>query len=119
MELGFDARGEHTAVVSTSGRLDLLAATAMKRRLETLLAEGWTQLVVDLAEVPFIDSSGLGALIGALKAARIGGGDLRIARPNEQVRYVLEVSTLDRVFALYATVEEALDGWLQPQRGEV
>jgi anti-sigma B factor antagonist len=111
MELGFDAHGEHTAVVSTSGRLDLLAATTMKTKLQRLVAEGWTRLVVDLMEVPFIDSSGLGALIGALKAARVAGGDLRIARPNEQVRYILQVSTLDRVLTPYNTVEEALAGY--------
>ena len=72
------------------------------------MAEGWSQLVVDLHAVPFIDSSGLGALVGGLKAARKAGGDCRIARPPEQIRYILEVSTLDKVLTPYATVEEAL-----------
>jgi anti-anti-sigma factor len=111
MEFGFDAHGNSTGVVVLSGRLDLLAAAELKARLQRLVADGWSKLVIDLHAVPFIDSSGLGALIGGLKAARVAGGDFRIARPGEQVRYILQVSTLDRVLIPYANVEEALAGY--------
>jgi anti-sigma B factor antagonist len=109
MEYRFDASGRKaTGIVRLSGRLDLLAAGDLKVRIQRLVAEGWSQLVVDLSAVPFIDSSGLGALIGGLKAARNAGGDFRIASPAEQIRYILQVSTLDRVLTPYSTVEEAL-----------
>jgi anti-sigma B factor antagonist len=109
VEYKFDASGRKaTGVVVLSGRLDLLAAGDLKTRIQRLVADGWSQLVVDLHAVPFIDSSGLGALIGGLKAARSAGGDFRIARPAEQIRYILQVSTLDRVLTPYSTVEEAL-----------
>lgn len=112
MEYRFDARGgKSTGVVVLSGRLDLLAAADLKSRIQRLVADGWSQLVVDLGGVAFIDSSGLGALIGGLKAARVAGGDFRIARPAEQIRYILQVSTLDRVLTPYPTVEEALAGY--------
>ena len=111
MEFGFDAHGNSVGVVVLSGRLDLLAAAELKARLQRLVTDGWNRLVVDLHAVPFIDSSGLGALIGGLKAARVAGGDFRIARPGEQVRYILQVSTLDRVLTPFATVEEALAGY--------
>lgn len=97
-----------TAIASVDDRLDLLTAAEVKLRLQETVASGQNRLVVDLHAVPFIDSSGLGALIGALKSARVAGGDMRIARPGPQVRYVLEVTMLDRVLHCHKTVEEAL-----------
>lgn len=111
MEMGFEARGDHAAVVSLSGRLDLLTAADTKNRLQALVQEGWSKLVVDLQDVTFVDSSGLGAVIAALKAARIAGGDFRIARAGDQVRYILKVSTLEQVLPPFSTVEEALEGY--------
>jgi anti-sigma B factor antagonist len=108
----FDPKAEKsTGVVVLSGRLDLLAAPDLKSRIQRLVSDGWNKLVVDLGNVPFIDSSGLGALIGGLKAARVAGGDFRIARPAEQIRYILQVSSLDRVLTPYSTVEDALAGY--------
>ena len=110
MEYKFESRGPTTTgVIVLSGRLDLLAADELKSRIQHLVADGWSQLVVDLDAVRFIDSSGLGALIGGLKIARVARGDFRIARPAEQVRYILQVSTLDRVLTPYPTVEDAMD----------
>ncbi|MBV9547118.1 MAG: STAS domain-containing protein [Chloroflexi bacterium] len=110
MDLAIAPHAPGVAVVHPHGRLDLLAAQDVKTRLTETVAAGHQRLVVDLTDVPFIDSSGLGALIGGLKAARQAGGDLRIARPGEQPRTVLQLTTLDRVLRPYATVEEALAG---------
>jgi anti-anti-sigma factor len=98
-------------VVTPRGRLDLLSAADFKARLAQAVADGGKRIVVDLGEVTFVDSSGLGALIGGLKAARQAGGDLRIARPAEQARTILELTTLNRVLRPYATIEEALAGF--------
>ena len=111
MDISVEHRAEGVTVVRPSGRLDLLSAAAMRQRLAQEVAAGHQHLVVDLAQVTFIDSSGLGALIGGLKAARVAGGDLRIARPGEQARITLELTTLDRVLRPYSTVEEALAGF--------
>lgn len=99
------------AVLRPEGRLDLLSAAQLKQQLTDAVAGGAQQLVIDMAGVTFIDSSGLGALIGGLKAARLAGGDLRIARAGEQARLVLELTRLDRVLQAYATVEEAVAGY--------
>lgn len=107
MQIEVDAQGSRTAVVRLDGRLDLLSAASVKLRLAQEVADGRRQIVVDLEAVDFIDSSGLGALISGLKAARVAGGDLRIARPREQARTVLRLTTLDRVLRGYETVEEA------------
>jgi anti-anti-sigma factor len=64
--------------------------------------------VVDLNDVPFIDSSGLAALISGLKAARTAGGDLRIARPSDQARMLFELTRLDKVLLAYPSVEDAV-----------
>lgn len=110
MGFSFEVGGKSVGLVSITGRLDAQVASDLKPWLQQVLKEGWTTVVVDLGGVPFIDSSGLGALIAGLKSARVAGGDLRIARPVEQVRYMLQVTTLDRVLRPYPTVEEALAG---------
>ena len=104
-------RQDAAAIVRLNGRLDLLSAADVKGRLGQVVADGARRVVVDLGEVPFVDSSGLGALIGGLKAARQAGGDLRLARPAQQAQTILELTTLNRVLRPYATVEEALAGF--------
>lgn len=64
-------------------------------------------IVVDLGAVSFIDSAGLGVLIGLLKRVAARGGDVRLARPQSAVRLVLEITRVTRVFTIFPTVEEA------------
>lgn len=108
LETRVEPQGDHRAVVRLTGRLDLLSAGDVKELLARTVAQGHNRLVLDLGDTSFIDSSGLGAIIGGLKAARLAGGDLRIARPGHQARVVLELTTLDRVLKPYESVEEAL-----------
>lgn len=65
--------------------------------------------MVDLSAVPATDSSGLGALIDGLKAARQAGGDLRLAAVNQHLRSALELTNLDRVLKSFDTAEQAFD----------
>ena len=102
---------EDVTVLALAGRLNLVSAGSLKARIDALVTAGSTQLVVDLSAVDFIDSSGLGALIGGLKTARQAGGDLRLAAAGEQVRAVLGLTNLDRILTPYASVEEASVGW--------
>lgn len=102
--------GTHT-VLAPEGKFNLVAAPLLKTRIDDLVGAGKARVVVDLHAVDFIDSSGLGALIGGLKAARKEGGDLRIAAAGDQVRAVLKLTNLDRILAPYATVEEAVHDW--------
>jgi anti-sigma B factor antagonist len=103
-------QGTHV-VLAPEGKFNLVAAPPLKARIEELVAAGKSRLVVDLHAVDFIDSSGLGALIGGLKSARQQGGDLRIAAPGEQVRAVLKLTNLDRILSPFTTVEEASNDW--------
>ena len=107
MVITVEARDGAMAIVRPDVRLDLLSAPALRQRLADEVQAGRRRLVVDLSGVPFIDSSGLGAIVAGLRAARLAGGDLRIARPTAQARTILELTTLDRVLRAYASVEEA------------
>jgi len=110
--MNFEETDQGTHVVLTpEGKFNLVAAPPLKARIDDLVAEGKARLIVDLHAVDFIDSSGLGALIGGLKAARQQGGDLRIAAAGAQVKAVLKLTNLDRILAPYETVEEALHDW--------
>lgn len=110
--MSFEEVDEGTHVVlAPKGKFNLVEAPPLKARMDDLVAAGQARLVVDLHAVDFIDSSGLGALVGGLKAARQQGGDLRIAAAGEQVRAVLKLTNLDRILAPYATVEEAINDW--------
>lgn len=96
-------------VVSPAGRLDMVAAADLREQLHDLVRLGDTRIVVDLAAVDSIDSSGLGALISGLKAARQGGGDLRIVSPSQQATAVLELTNLNQVLKAFESSDGAFD----------
>ncbi|MCH9720502.1 MAG: STAS domain-containing protein [Actinomycetia bacterium] len=96
-------------VVSPGGRLNMVAAPDLREQLRGLVQSGSARVVVDLSDVESIDSSGLGALISGLKAARNAGGDLRIVAPNAQVTAVLELTNLNRVLNPRESAEKAFD----------
>ncbi|GAA2117831.1 STAS domain-containing protein [Nocardioides bigeumensis] len=110
MELEKQVDGQ-VAVLRCSGRLNMGAAGRLRAAVDETVADGVRRIVVDLSETSFVDSSGLGALVGGLKSARQAGGDLRIAAAPEQVRTVLALTNLDRVLTPHQTVEDAHRGW--------
>jgi anti-sigma B factor antagonist len=99
---------EKCAVLTLIGRLDATTAPDLKTKLRSLTGEGYIQLVMDLTKVPFIDSSGLAALVSGLKTAREAGGSLKLVGLNEQTRTAFRVTLLDRVFEFYPDVDAAL-----------
>jgi anti-sigma B factor antagonist len=96
-----------TRVVRCVGEIDMASAPALRERISSLQIDGPPNLVLDLTGVTFIDSLGLGALIGAHKRARVLQGSLRMV-PGDAARRVLAATALDRVFDLRDTVEAAL-----------
>jgi anti-anti-sigma factor len=111
MQIDLSRESERVSIVAPRGRLDLSSAPTFREQVRQLVDSGSARLVVDLGDVTFVDSSGLGSIIAGLKAARQAGGDLRIARPNQQVLLVLDLTSLDRVLRPYGTLEEALEGY--------
>ena len=109
IELDVDRSPGGAAIVRSRGRLDMVAAPQLRACITETVTGGSPRIVVDLGETTFMDSSGLGALIAGLKTARQSGGDLRIARPNDQVLLVLELTQMNTVLKPYETVEAAVD----------
>lgn len=97
------------AVVAVEGRLTATGAPRLRQTVDDAVAAGRPRIVVDLGATEFIDSSGIGALIGGLKSARLADGDLRIAAVPEPVRRVLKLTNLDRVLREYPSAEAAFD----------
>lgn len=94
------------AFVRLSGRLDAAAAPQVLAHLKHAVADGKSRLAVDLSDVSFIDSTGLGTLVSGLKAARKAEGDLRLIAPSPQAQRLLRLTTLDRVFVTSDTLDE-------------
>jgi anti-sigma B factor antagonist len=96
------------AEVNGTGRLNMVSAPRLREIVAEVVAGGRNHVVVNMAGTEFMDSSGLGALIGCLKVARQAGGDLRIANVQPQVKMVLELTSMERVLTPYESVEAAV-----------
>jgi anti-sigma B factor antagonist len=97
------------AVLSIGGEADLVAAPALRARLLDATSQPPAFVVLDLTDLTFIDSSGLGVLVGTLRRVRDGGGEVRLAAASAGVRRVLSVTGLDTVFQVFDTVDDACD----------
>lgn len=94
------------AVVTPSGLLDGIKAPNFRQEIDTAIKAGQSRVIVNLKEITFIDSSGLGALVAALKSARSAGGDLYLCELNQQVKMVFELTSMDRAFEIYDTLDD-------------
>jgi len=96
-------------VLTVHGEVDVTTTPRVRARLIAMLSDGRPHLIVDLEGVRFLDSSGLGALVAALKLARSRGGELRLVCENQRsVRKVLQVTGLDRVLDRFDSVDDAI-----------
>jgi len=108
MEFTTESLGDDIAVISGEGRLNMVSGPDLRDAVVKAIGSGRSRIVVDLHRVPFMDSSGLGALISCLKTAReSAGGDLRIVSPSAQVGMVLKLSKVDSILSPYESVEAA------------
>ena len=88
------------AVVSLKGELDVAGAGRLRDCLVAEIAAGRTTIMLDLAGLEFIDSTGLGVIVSGLKRARERGGDVVLRAPNRTTRRVLEITGLDRTMTI-------------------
>jgi anti-sigma B factor antagonist len=84
------------AVVRTTGELDASTAPQLRDCFEELIRSDCRNVVVNMGELDFIDSTGLGVLVAGLKRFRGAGGSLSVTDPRAQIRKVLELTSLDR-----------------------
>ena len=108
MDLGFevDQRGRY-AVLSVRGEVDVYTAPRLRERLIELVSQGSHQVVVDLEGVDFLDSTGLGVLVGGLKRLRSHDGDMILVCSQPRILKVFEITGLTKVFSIHDSVESA------------
>jgi len=103
-----DHPGREQVVVTVSGEIDLYTAGRLREALDALDLAQVRRLVVDLGEVAFIDSTGLGVLVAAARRLPVGAPFVLVCR-TEKVREVLLMTGLDRIFTIYGTRHEAIE----------
>jgi anti-sigma B factor antagonist len=110
MERVFDL-ADHMAgevpVVAVAGEVDLATAPLLRERLEARLAAGMSTIIVDLRDTTFLDSTGLGVLVGTLKRCRDAGGDLRLVIVEPRLLKLFAITGLHETFSISPTVEAA------------
>jgi anti-sigma B factor antagonist len=95
-------------VVDIAGEIDVYTAPTLRDHLSQLVADGRYQLVLDLEEVAFLDSTGLGVLVGGLKRVRAHDGSLTLVCTQERILKVFRITGLTKVFPIHASVADAL-----------
>lgn len=109
MELTTTKAGEVTVITLCSDHLDAGNADQFKQQLAPLLADNSTVLL-DMSQVQFLDSAGLGSLLSGLRRLSAAGGDLRLFGLSRQVHGVFQMTRMHRIFDLFETQEQALAG---------
>lgn len=99
--------GDDICVVQLIGEIDVFASPEVKSALVGLIKDGHRLLVIDFAKVAYIDSTGLGALVAALKGARENGGSIAVVCRNPQIRRIFDITGLVKVFGMFDEVEAA------------
>ena len=112
IEFAIDDRraGEDTHVVAVTGEIDLFTAPQFKQRMSQPIDAGRSNVVVDLTETTFIDSSSLGVLIGAHRRLKQRNGSLVVVCDNDAIVKTFKITGLDGVFTLVRSLDDALDG---------
>ncbi|GGM39221.1 STAS domain-containing protein [Dactylosporangium sucinum] len=98
--------GDHT-VLEVGGEVDVYTAPRLREKLVELVEQGSRHVVVDLSRVEFLDSTGLGVLVGALKRLRAVNGTFGLVCSHERLLKIFRITALDRVFSLYDSVAAA------------
>ena len=97
------------AILIVDGELDLYTAPTLRDRVLATVDGGRSRLIIDLDAVPFMDSSGLGAIVACLKRVRESGGDLAlVTRGGSPPDKLLSLTGLDRAIPTFSSVDEAL-----------
>ena len=85
----------------------MVGAPDLRQAVVSAVADGCRLLILDISELDFVDSFGLGAVVGALKRLRQRGGELALVCPSRRIRRVFEICDLDRILALHDSIDSA------------
>lgn len=99
------------AIFLLEGRVDSEGSVDMDLALQTAVTEGKTKIVLDMANVRYINSAGLRTLADILTQTQESGGGLRLVNLNPKVHRVFQIIGFDKFFSIFATVDDALSGF--------
>jgi anti-sigma B factor antagonist len=109
VDLSLETRQENDrTVIEVGGEIDVYTAPKLRERIIELVDEGQYHLVVDLEKVEFLDSTGLGVLVGGLKRVRGHDGSLQLVCTQERLLKIFRITGLSKVFAIHGSQSEAL-----------
>jgi anti-sigma B factor antagonist len=109
MDLQINVRNAGEApIIDLTGEVDAYTAARFREAMLELIENGAVNLIISMENVEYIDSSGLGALVGGLKRVSERNGRIVIVCNNPQIRKVFEITGLEKVFRLYSTEGEAV-----------
>jgi len=92
-------------VVEVAGEIDVYTAPRLREVVVGAIEDGHTRLIIDIESVAFLDSTGLGVLVGALKRVRADNGSLDIVCTSERLLRIFAITGLDKVFGLHASLD--------------
>jgi anti-sigma B factor antagonist len=109
MDLDLNVRSEGAfAVLEVGGEIDVYTAPKLREKLIELVSDGAYHLIVDLEKVDFLDSTGLGVLVGGLKRVRNHDGSLQLVCTQEKILKIFRITGLTKVFPIHASVQDAM-----------
>lgn len=109
MELTLEDRRQGDAtILDVAGEVDVYTAPKLREKLVELVSEGNYHLIVDMTKVDFLDSTGLGVLVGGLKRVRSHDGSLELVCNQERILKIFRITGLTKVFPIYDSLDEAL-----------
>lgn len=98
---------DECAVLAVTGELDVATAPQLRQEAVRLTTLGQSRIVIDLSGVDFLDSTGLGVIVGVLKRVRTHGGDLAVAGAEDHVRKVFDITRISDVVSMYDNADDA------------
>ncbi len=109
MDLSLDTHQENgRTIVAVGGEIDVYTAPRLRDKITELVGDGNYDLVIDMEDVDFLDSTGLGVLVGGLKKVRAHNGSMRLICNQERLLKIFRITGLAKVFAIHSSQAEAL-----------
>jgi anti-sigma B factor antagonist len=109
MDLEVDVQEQDRwSVVSLRGEIDVYTAPRLRQSLIDLVEAGKTDILVDMSKVDFLDSTGLGVLVGGLKRVKAQDGSLEIVATQDKILKIFEITGLSKVFPIHDSVDAAV-----------
>src|SRR6202041_2518640 len=103
-----------STVVAVGGEIDVYSAPKLREKLISLVESGSYHLIIDMEAVEFLDSTGLGALVGGLKRGRAHGGRVDLVCTQGRILRIFRITGLSRVFNIYDSVADAVAAHTDP-----